>query len=59
VGIGLNHPGSATAANTATAVKVSVNPNSNGKLLRKNGRSARAKTKGNTGKMHGISRIAD
>src|SRR4051812_18988769 len=43
-----------TAANVATAAKVSVIPASRGSPLFKNGCSARANTNGSTGRMHGL-----
>jgi len=43
-----------TAARVATIAKVAAIPASIGSVLRTNGRSARAKTKGSTGRMHGL-----
>ena len=50
------HP-PATAASVATAAKVSAMPNSIGNPLRTNGRSARANTKGRTGRMQGLTMV--
>ena len=44
----------ATAANVATAAKVTAIPTSIGKPLCTKGRDAPAKTKGKTGRMHGL-----
>jgi hypothetical protein len=43
-----------SAARVATPAKVTAMPTSSGKPLRMKGRSARAKTKGSTGRMHGL-----
>ena len=43
-----------TAASVATAANVTAIPMSRGSPLRTNGWSARAKTKGSTGRMHGL-----
>ena len=48
-----------TAASVATAAKVTAMPASIGSPLRRNGWSARAKTKGSTGRMHGLTMVSD
>ena len=47
-----------TAARLATPAKVMAMPPSKGRPLFMNGRSARAKTKGSTGRMHGLTMVS-
>ena len=47
-----------TAASVATAVNVAAIPMRRGSPLRTKGRSARAKTKGRTGRMHGLTIVS-
>ncbi|MCY1419175.1 hypothetical protein D9M71_347580 [compost metagenome] len=47
-----------TAANVATRVNVSAIPASSGPLLRQNGSPVRANTKGNTGRMQGLTMVS-
>jgi hypothetical protein len=46
-----------TAASDATAANIAAMPSSIGTVLRQNERSARANTKGRTGRMHGLTMV--
>jgi hypothetical protein len=48
----------ATAARLATAAKAAARPSNIGNMPRLNGWSARARTKGRIGKMHGVAMVS-